>query len=203
MFLDDTDIYNQLHPDDLWVYDKLILSKKLGYKCGPHGVSVPKFAKYIVRPCVNFLGMGRGAYITRFWKETENKMPEGTFWCELFKGRHLSVDYVHGKQVLCVEGIRKRSEKRLYRWSKWIKTKDKIKLPKILKTLKGNYHHINCEFIDGKLIEVHFRLNVDWQLVPQATEIIPVFKGDVIIPPTKTWSWIDSKDYERLGFYWK
>ena len=27
--------------DDLWALDKLILSKKLGYKCGPAGIDVP------------------------------------------------------------------------------------------------------------------------------------------------------------------
>lgn len=203
MFLDDTDMFHKLHPNDLWVCDKLILSKKLGYKCGPHGTDVPKFGRYIVRPCVNFMGMGRGAYFTRFWKSTENKMPEGTFWCEIFKGRHLSVDYINQKQFLCVEGIKGKKETNLWRWFKWKKTKDKIPFPRILKHLTKKYKYINCEFIDGNLIEVHFRLNVDWQLIPQAQEIIPVFKGDIIVPPSDEYEYITSKDYKRLGFYWK
>ena len=69
--------------------------------------------------------------------------------------------------------------------------------------MNKKYKYTNCEFIDGKLIEVHFRLNVDWQLIPQAQEIIPVFKGDVIIPPSDEYEFITSKDYKRLGFYWK
>jgi hypothetical protein len=30
--------FAQIHPDDLWVYNKLQLSAKLGYKCGPAGM---------------------------------------------------------------------------------------------------------------------------------------------------------------------
>jgi len=203
MFLDDTDMFNKIHVDDLWIYDKLILSKKLGYICGPHGADVPRFGKYIVRPCVNFMGMGRGAHFTFFWKSSENKMPEGSFWCEVFKGRHLSVDYINQKQHLCVEGIKNKNETNLWRWLKWIKTEDKIPLPSILKSLRKKYKYINCEFIDGKLIEIHLRLNVDWQLLPHAQEIVPLFKGDIVVPPLEDYEFIKSKDYKRLGFYWK
>jgi len=55
------DEYSQIHQDDLWVYNKLILSRKLGYTCGPSGVPVPKSDFFIVRPCMNFMGMGRFA----------------------------------------------------------------------------------------------------------------------------------------------
>tara|TARA_R110000772_G_scaffold148811_2_gene259399 strand:- start:14459 stop:15070 length:612 start_codon:yes stop_codon:yes gene_type:complete len=203
MFVDDTEMFHKLNVDDLWVYDKLILSKKLGYVCGPHGTEVPRYGKYIVRPCVNFMGMGRGAYFKRFWKETENKMPDGTFWCEIFKGRHLSIDYTNQKQVLCVEGIKGKNDDSLWRWLKWIKTNDEIEFPHILKKLCGKYKYINCEYINGKLIEVHFRKNVDWELMPKAKEIVPIFKGDIIIPPSDEYEFIKSKDFKRLGFYWK
>ena len=203
MLLDDTDIFYDIHPNDLWVYDKLILSRKLGYVCGPHGTNVPRFGKYIIRPCVNFMGMGRGAYFTRLWKSTDNKIPEGSFWCEVFRGRHLSVDYVDQKQILCVEGIKNKRENNLWRWFKWKKVKDKVPFPYILRNLTKKYKNINCEFINGKLIEVHFRLNVDWQLLPNATEIVPLFKGDVVIPPSEDYRFVNSKDYKRLGFYWK
>ena len=53
---DDTeeDIYWQnAEPDERWLYDKLILSRKIGYTCGPSGIDVPKPNFYIVKPCVN------------------------------------------------------------------------------------------------------------------------------------------------------
>ena len=46
---------------DLWIFDKLILSRKLDYICGPVDVDVPSPGNYIVRPCVNLAGMSRGA----------------------------------------------------------------------------------------------------------------------------------------------
>ena len=36
-----------------------------------------------------------------------------------------------------------------------------VKYPKVLYNLFGEYPVINCEFIDGNLIEVHFRANDD------------------------------------------
>ena len=58
---DEENIWMNADPDDLWVFDKLILSKKLGYACGPVGTNVPKPDWYIVRPCVNAIGLGLGA----------------------------------------------------------------------------------------------------------------------------------------------
>ena len=57
----DYEAWVKCHPDDLWIFDKLILAKKLGYLCGPADVAVPKSDNYIVRPCVNLAGMGIGA----------------------------------------------------------------------------------------------------------------------------------------------
>jgi hypothetical protein len=129
-------------------------------------------------------------------------MPEGTFWCEIFKGRHISVDYKNKEQVLAVEGIKKRKDN-LWRWSKWKKVEDKIPFPHVLNKLKRNYKHVNCEFIGNKLIEIHLRQNPDWMLMPKAKEIIPVFKDDIVIMPSEKYQWVDSKDFKRLGFYWK
>ena len=79
------------HEDDLWIFDKLILSRKLGYICGPKGLEVPEPGRYIVRPAVNTSGMGEGARI-QFLAKSTNHLPPGSFWCEVFTGRHLSID---------------------------------------------------------------------------------------------------------------
>ena len=34
-------VWKKVDPDDIWVMDKLILSRKLGYNCGPVGQDVP------------------------------------------------------------------------------------------------------------------------------------------------------------------
>lgn len=55
--------WESIHTDDLWVYNKLFLSRVLGYNCGPSGVPVPQPGSYIIRPSFNIMGMGRSARI--------------------------------------------------------------------------------------------------------------------------------------------
>lgn len=193
-------LWQKCHSDDLWIFDKLILSKKLNYVCGPHGLEVPKPDFYIVRPCVNLMGMGRSAKFMWIEKNTYNLIPDGTFWCEIFKGRHLSIDYADGEQILCVEGIRKTDDP-IWKWSEWKKTEDVIPMPNILKTLKGTYRYFNVEMIDDKIIEIHLRLNPDWASGDWES-IIPVFEGDNIQPPDG-YNFREDRDFKRLGFFVK
>ncbi len=164
-------------PDELWALDKLILSRKLGYICGPAGIDVPKPGSYIVRPCVNAMGLGLGAQ--EMWlEELTTHLPYGSFWCEWFIGRHYSVDYYYGEPRLVVEGIRPHDN--LVKWTCWKKTDHYIPFPKILEQYK-NKPVINCEFIDNKLIEVHFRENEDFK--DGISEFRPVWKGQDTTPP--------------------
>ena len=183
---------------NIWVIDKLILSRKLNYKCGPIGTAVPKPDWYIIRPCVNALGLGFGSKKIWIEKETDN-LPYGFFWCEWFDGRHLSVDYENGKQILCVEGIK--SKDTFTKWQKWFKTKDIIQLPNILRSFIDKYQYINCEFIDNKLIEVHFRNNPDFSY--DNSEYIPVWKGQSTNPP-KGYIYVKHPDlHDRIGAFIK
>lgn len=84
MIFDDI-MWNLCDPNDLWIYDKLILSRKMGYVCGPPGVPVPNADSYIVRPITNIEGMGRGAEILWLDDDTDH-LPPGYFWCEIFDG---------------------------------------------------------------------------------------------------------------------
>jgi len=196
----DTDdiVWKKCHPNDLWVFDKLILSRILGYNCGPTGLSVPKSDFYCVRPISNFMGMGRNARIEWIDESTEHFHP-AEFWCEVFKGDHLSVDFYKTESKLVVLGEREPNSP-LYRWKKWSKIDRKIEFPPILSKLIGNYDWINCEFIDGNLIEVHFRQNPDF-----------MHKNSVAIPiwnelPTENHpnlQFVESQDYFRGGFYVK
>jgi len=153
--INDVDVFDSIAPDDLWCVDKLILSKKLGYVCGPAGV-VPPPGKYIVRPIMNLRMMSVGARIQCL---DSDSIPDGYFWCELFAGRHLSFDYHWGKQTLAVEGFRTEPT-RLDRFSHWTRLDQDFKLPEILQTVADRYEWFNVEVIGNRVIEVHFRYNM-------------------------------------------
>lgn len=196
--LDGNDEWNNIHHDDLWICNKLFLSQVLGYTCGPVGTTVPKPDFYIIRPSFNLLGMGRFARIEFVYKWTDQFHP-AEFWCEIFDGEHLSVDFKNGKSELVVKG-EKESEDPLYKWRKWEKIDQKVEFPSILSKLKGNYEWINCEFIDGKLIEVHFRQNPDFRY--NNTIAIPVW-NDEKNENIEDCTFIKDKEYYRSGFYIK
>lgn len=188
----DEHAWKHCRESDLWLYDKLLLSKKFGYRCGPVGFDVDQPGEYIVRPCVNLMGMGRGAFITHLDKSTDH-LPEGTFWCEKFEGRHLSIDYEHGEQVLCVEGIRDADDP-LWKWKEWRRVDDQVPFPKFFELLGLNqYQYINIEMIGDQIIEVHFRHNPDWRNVgSDVTALQPCYQ--------KVDDMLEDSDYKRIGF---
>ena len=191
-------VWKTADPDDLWVMDKLILSRKLGYNCGPVGLDVPTPGHYIVRPCVNMLGLGLGAQ--KVWLDCETMhLPLGYFWCEWFEGRHLSVDYHKGLQVLCVEGIK--PDNTFSKWTEWKRTNDYVSRPEIIKPLMDKYEWVNCEFIGNKLIEVHFRPNEDFN--NNINHFIPVWEGEDTTPPAG-YTYKDYPDvHGRIGAFVK
>jgi len=186
-FLSDCDTINNIDPKDLWVIDKFILSKRLGYNCGPAGVLPHKQDQYIVRPCVNIRMMSAGAKF-EFLNTVDDVIPDGFFWCEIFEGRHRSFDYHWGKQTLAVEGFRDDPD-RLDRFSCWSKIKDKFKLPPIIQEIANQYKWLNVETIGDNIIEVHFRYNDDFS-THNADSIIPIWKEKFYHSPAG----------DRLGF---
>ena len=190
------DEWKSIHPKDTWVYNKLFLNTSLRHLCGPTGVPVPYPGYYIVRPSINLLGMGRFSRIEWIDKDTEHFHP-AEFWCEIFVGPHLSVDFHNQKSELVVLGERDDDEP-MYKWKKWTKIDQEVEFPEILKDLKGDYEWINCEFIGNKLIEVHFRRNPDFRYGNSVA--IPVWRGD---RPQKVdnFTFIEDKEYLRRGFF--
>lgn len=190
------EVWEFVSPNDIWVLDKLILSRKLGYICGPVGTNVPRSGQYIVRPCVNALGLGLGSSY-KFIQKSTDYLPYGFFWCEVFEGRHLSVDFKYGKQSTTVEGFK--DEWSLTRWNKWKRVDDVIQLPEILHSFRYKYDVINCEFIGNKLIEVHFRHNMDFDY--DNDEFIPVWDDQSVIPPSG-YRYIEYPDiHGRIGAF--
>jgi len=199
MYYLDGDIeYLDIHPKDLWVYNKLQLSRILGYTCGPSGLDVPRSDFYIVRPVLNFMGMGVNSRIEWIESSTDSYHP-AEFWCEVFQGEHLSVDYYHKQSELVVKGTRNSTDP-LYKWKKWTKIDKKIDFPPILEDLVGNYEWINCEFINDNLIEVQIRRNPDFRYGNSIA--IPVW-DDNDLKNTQKYRYIKDSDYLRKGFYIK
>jgi hypothetical protein len=188
--------WNNIHIEDLWVYNKLILNSRLRHLCGPTGVPVPYPGYYIVRPSINLLGMGRFSRIEWIEKETEHFHPS-EFWCELFDGTHYSVDYNNKHSELVVIGERDANNP-LYKWKKWTRVKKNFLFPELLDNLKGNYEWINCEFIGNKLIEVHFRRNPDFRYGNSIA--IPVW-NDLDTTKEENLIYIEDEDYLRKGFF--
>ena len=194
---DSAEEWNQIHPDDLWVYNKLILSRVLGYNCGPCGISVPRPDFYVVRPSMNLLGMGRFSRLEWLEDLTEHLHPS-EFWCEVFEGDHISVDYYNKISQLVVKGYRNKKNP-LWKWDKWEKIDIKIEFPDILRELKGSYEWINCEFIGNKLIEVHFRRNSDFRFGNSIA--IPVWENEVNMNVNDgKYKYVNDFDYLRTGF---
>ena len=187
-----SDEWNSIHTEDLWVYNKLILSQVLGYTCGPAGLEVPRPDFFIVRPVCNFMGMGRFSQKVYLENCTEHLHP-AEFWCEIFEGDHISVDYQGGISKLVVQGLRDVQEP-LYKWKRWVKVDRDLKFPEVLHGVKDRYEWINCEFIGDKLIEVHFRRNPDFRYGNDS--IVPVWEGDEI----PEGQYIEDDDYKRKGF---
>lgn len=196
MYLDSNQEWENICSEDLWVYNKLFLSKILKYVCGPTGTIVPKSNYYIIRPSFNLNGMGRLARIEWIEKNTDNYHPS-EFWCEIFTGRHLSVDFYKKESKLVILG-EKDLNAPLYKWKKWSKIYEEIQFPSVLNSLKGNYDWINCEFIGDKLIEVHFRQNPNFKY--GNTIAIPVWSEDEKIE-MNNFKYIEDSEYLRKGFY--
>ena len=196
--LDGNDEWNNIHSSDLWVYNKLFLSRVLGYTCGPVGTTVPKPDFYIVRPSFNLLGMGRFARKEYIYKYTDHYHPS-EFWCEIFEDEHLSVDFKYQEAKLIVLGTRS-WENPLYKWDRWEKVQRNVQFPEILTKLVGNYEWINCEFIGNRLIEVHFRQNPDFRYGNKVA--IPVWEENNC-QNYKDYEYIQDSDFYRRGFWIK
>lgn len=134
--MDDCDVWKFIDGEDAWIYDKLILSKRLGYRCGPAGVVPEEVGDYIVRPISNYRMMGRGSSIVHI-EAGQDIIPDGHFWCEVFTGRHLTFDYQYGVQKLAAEGFR--DGNRTDRFALWKKVADEYELPSILKPIAKKY----------------------------------------------------------------
>lgn len=198
--IDDCDVWPNCPTDWLWVYDKLIVARKQNISAGPAGISVPHDGDYVVRPITNIRMMSRGASIQRLTRSNPDAVPDGYFWSEIVKGRHVSVDYHCGQQDLTVEGFRD-DTRRLDRFSCWSKISEVYALPEFLTGLGQIVPWINVEYIGSTAIEVHLRYNDDFRN-HTGDVIYPVWRDNPLPQPLNT-QWYDSPSGDRLGFWVK
>ena len=185
---------------DLWIFDKLIVAKRSGHICGPAGVDVPEPGEYFVKPISNIEGMGLNARVEFLERNTSHLSP-GEFWCEIFEGEHLSIDYKKYNPILSVVGTKDKNRP-YQRFTKWEKTDKFYQLPGFIGYIPLRYATINCEFIGGKLIEIHLRGNPDFMY--ENSSMIPVWK-DEPDPKPEGYRFISDEgtELERIGIYVK
>ena len=196
-----------------WVLNKLELSIKLGYYCGPAMKPVDKTGEYIVRPIMNFSGMGIHTRKMFLEANRTTTMEPGYFWCEFFKGPQYSIDYTWKDNqyfpVFCTQGFIDEDEFVHFNYWKRISYPGFI-LPEWINDL--GKEKINVEFIGDKIIEIHLRHSDDFP--PGASEIHPIWKNtsDEVKENFSRLGYIWRKDYTdadgfiknpRLGFYWR
>lgn len=202
----------KIYPHHSWIFNKLELGLRLGYNCGPAGVPVKQSKDYIIRPIYNLNGMGINARIEYIQADTFHAIDPGQFWCEVFEGDQISVDYVWEDNKLvpvhASQGFNTRDN--LTEFYRWIKIDPpQIKLPAFMQDF-DDVDNINIEFIGDKIIEIHLRHGADFP--PGATEIIPVWKNNQQQLKEKHNDWLYQENYEdcdgyltnpRLGFYYR
>jgi hypothetical protein len=201
------------YPEYRWIFNKLELALKLGYKAGPACVPVPNTSstlfKAIIRPIYNLYGMGINAKVRTFRPMIDNEfiinhgfISPGHFWCEYFEGKHYSIDYKKTNQPkgsiwawepFCAI-VGEKEENNLTRFTKWTRIDPpKMLLPSFLNKIV-NVDFLNVECIGDKIIEVHLRTGND--------VLHKEFIGTIAIP-----IWDDEKDkikvLEKQGYKFK
>jgi hypothetical protein len=183
--------------DDRHLYNKLTLSQQLGYVCGTD--IIPETKLWIVRPIINFEGMGRGAVIRKFQKGEQ--IDSNCFYCEVFTGKHVTIDYIK-KQGVWHQGATfqgTNSHNNLVQFVCWKRVTYPHPIPQILVNVQSDC--VNIELIGNKLIEVHLRPNPDPVMYD---EFWPIWSATQK-PPGVNYTRIDDLDDEtdlnRLGFF--
>jgi hypothetical protein len=187
----------KLYPHHRWVYNKLELSLKLGYECGPAPMPVRKSGYYCVRPIMNLGGMAAQATIKYLEKDRILEIPPAHFWCERFLGSQYSVNFEwqESQFVPIHTSVGLTESNNLYRFKNWRRIPNKeIVLPEFVNKFK-DVGFINIEFLEDKIIEIHLRLGEDF---PEgSTEIIPVYEDT----SKEFFSKLESQGYAWLGDY--
>ena len=199
----------EAYPHHRWLFNKLEVSQKFGYECGPACVPIKNSGSYIIRPIYNLYGMGIGAHkkfldVNIHAQEMihHKHIPPGYFWCEWFDGNHYSIDYKwvdegkggihsHWEPFCCVRGKHDNLDN-LTKFKEWEVVDPSIIAYDILPYwIHGieTEKYLNIETKGDKIIEIHLRSGNDvmWDY-GLGTKFFPAWKG------------VEYKEYEGLKF---
>jgi hypothetical protein len=194
----------QCYPQLRWLYDRLQLSQALEYECGPAGTLPPRPGIWFVKPIINLNGMGVGAYAQHYDGGPGFRVRPGSFWMPHFTGRHLSIDLKRASSGwdfgLTVECIYRNN-----RPFEWRKVTDVPELPDIVAIDGTDIPWLNVELIGSNVIEIHLRRNHDFDAMPEASSVFPVWDGepvpaDMVADPEDADGFLVPK---RLGFVYR
>lgn len=179
------------YPNQRWVFNKLEVSSKLGYHCGPAGVPVQRKGHYVVRPIYNLYGMGIGARKVYLDPEKDHDnmiahmhVPPGYFWCEWLDGPHFSTDYIKKNdkwQPFSQMVGKHEDDNNLVKFKYWKvlnPEQNLFNLPDWIHKL-NTQEYLNIESKGSCIIEIHLRSGNDniWDYKPD-TMVYPVWEGD-------------------------
>jgi len=200
--MDDTGAWLKYPRHRHW-FNKLELSLRLGYDCGPGGVAPTTSGYYVVRPIYNLSGMGVGARRQYIEAGDLTKVEPGYFWCEWFSGPHLSTDYEWDGErwapLSTWQGIN--DPENLSRFLAWERrdTHPELTLPASEKL--SDVGVINVEYIGLHPIEVHLRPSPP--LPSNVRTVIPVWQGEQPEPSMYVSDYDDADGFitePRIGF---
>ena len=204
----------ETYPHHRWIFNKLELSQRLGYVCGPTPMPVPESGEYCVRPIYNLGGMSAGARILYLEKDTILQLPPSHFWCQRFIGVQYSVNYTwKGDRFIPTHtSIGINSPEEVYRFSRWYETNHRhYDLPNWVSDFQ-DAQNINIEFIEDNILEIHLRPGEDF---PEgAKEIVCVYEDSDknMIDNFLSKGWNYDEEYvdaeknipvARLGMLWR
>jgi hypothetical protein len=148
------EIYKRHHN---W-FNRLWVSQLFNYNCGSSGDAVRRDGNYIVRPISKSVNNSirllarRRAFIKEIKAGDNTQTPAGYFWCEYFKGKHISANYSWNNSlqkwnnIISWEGDSSLNE--------WKRVGYFPEVPSELDCLM-DIEDINIEFKGDKIIKVH------------------------------------------------
>jgi hypothetical protein len=154
-------------PRHRWIYNKLDVALSQKLEAGPHGV-MPRGFPVFSKPMMNLKGMGVGSTVLRTPAEYERHFAPGHMWMPLFKGDHISSDFVvlNGRPMWWrhATGLPFRDGMFDY-WT--IHAEPRPALDTYLSGwiaghLAGYTGMVNFETIGGRIIEAHLRFADQW-----------------------------------------
>lgn len=147
--------------EDRWVYDRCKLSKKLENEVYDLSKELPKKYPVIVKPRINFYGMGKGAY--RAYSEKDIISRQGMVAQPFYAGEHITIDLAFYKGVFVDSFSFLAHKDKNGSFELFESIEPQIWYPlEVFRWLKKGSFILNVEVIDRYVIEAHLRPSMQY-----------------------------------------